>query len=704
MSFHGSEPGYSGLPLHALPALALDCETTGLDTENDRVIELAACRIFGDSEEVFEHLIDPGMPIPPKSTEIHHITDTDVAGKPAFSEVMTSFRTWAGKAVIIGYSIGFDIAVLRAEHARAGMKWQAPRSLDVRHLVQVLAPNLPEQSLEVTAEWLGVKIKDRHRALGDARVAAEMFKALIPKLREKNIVTLAQAERACQRLGHRLQQEAAGGWHDPAAVRASIDDTAMRIDSHPYRNQVRDIMSKPPLTAAADTAVSDILKTMMSKRISSIFVGTGTKAADFGILTERDILRAVDAGGAAALASPASAHAQKPLITIPDSTFVYRAIAKMTSRGVRHLAVEDADGNLVGALSARDLLRQRADSAIALGHTIEEAETPAKLGRIWRELIVVTRGLVAEQVDARDIAAIISQELQGLTQRAAQLAEMQMLAEGAGPPPCAYALLVLGSGGRGESLLAMDQDNAIVYADGAPDSDTDKWFERLGSIVADTLNDAGVEYCKGGIMAKNPEWRMSKTQWSERVRSWIGRAKPEDILNSDIFFDAVVVHGDQKLGREVLEDALAVAGENRNFLHVMESKASDFDSAVGWLGKIKTDNGRIDLKKNGIMPIFSAARAVALAHGLKERSTPGRLRAAKAADVRGAHLIDDLIEAHRIMLEAILFQQLRDIRDGIPLSNRVASAELDGHKRQELKWALERSASINDLMGTPARF
>ncbi len=704
MSFHGSEPGYSGLPLHALPALALDCETTGLDTENDRVIELAACRLFGYDDEIFEHLIDPGVPVPPKSTEIHHITDADIAGKPPFGEVMAQFSDWAGQAVVIGYSIGFDIAVLRAEHARAGLKWQAPRSLDVRHLVQVLAPNLPEQSLEITAEWLGVEIIDRHRALGDARVAARMFEALIPKLRDKGIVTLAQAERACQQLGQRLQQEAAGGWHDPAAVRATIVDTTMRIDSYPYRHQVRDIMSAPPLTTHADTPVADVLKAMMAKRFSSIFVGAGSKAKDFGILTERDILRAVDTGGAAALASPASAHAQKPLITVPDSTFVYRAIAKMTSRGLRHLAVEDADGNLVGALSARDLLRQRADSAIALGHTIEEAETPAKLGRIWRELIVVTRGLVAAQVDARDIAAIISQELQGLTQRAAQLAEAQIIAEGAGPPPCSYALLVLGSGGRGESLLAMDQDNAIVYADGEPGSDTDKWFERLGSIVADTLNDAGVVYCKGGIMAKNAEWRMSRAHWSERVQSWIGRAKPEDILNSDIFFDAVVVHGDQKLGRDVMDDAFRSAGENRNFLHVMEAKASDFESAVGWLGKIKTENGRIDLKKNGILPIFSAARVLALTHGFRERSTPGRLQAAKAADVHGTHLINDLIEAHRILLAAILHQQLRDIRDGIPLSNHVASAELNGHKRHELKWALARSSTICDLMGTPARF
>ena len=64
-------------------------------------------------------------------------------------------------------------------------------------------------------------------------------------------------------------------------------------------------------------------------------------------------------------------------------------------------------------------------------------------------------------------------------------------------------MLVLGSGGRGESLLAMDQDNAIVYADrdgGMSDEDTDQWFAELGARVSCILDLVGVPYCKGGVM------------------------------------------------------------------------------------------------------------------------------------------------------------------------------------------------------------
>lgn len=63
-----------------------------------------------------------------------------------------------------------------------------------------------------------------------------------------------------------------------------------------------------------------------------------------------------------------------------------------------------------------------------------------------------------------------------------------MAAEGLGPPPCAFVLLLLGSGGRGESLLAADQDNALIHQ-GAPD---EPWFAAQGERLAAILDAAGL--------------------------------------------------------------------------------------------------------------------------------------------------------------------------------------------------------------------
>jgi DNA polymerase-3 subunit epsilon/CBS domain-containing protein len=90
---------------------------------------------------------------------------------------------------------------------------------------------------------------------------------------------------------------------------------------------------------------------------------------------------------------------------------------------------------------------------------------------------------------------------------------------------------VLGSGGRGESLLAMDQDNALFFAEGEPGGAEDRWFEALGAHIADILHEVGLPYCKGGVMAKNAPWRGSAKTWRDRIAGWIRRSKPEDLLS-----------------------------------------------------------------------------------------------------------------------------------------------------------------------------
>ena len=201
----------------------------------------------------------------------------------------------------------------------------------------------------------------------------------------------------------------------------------------------------------------------------------------------------------------------KPLAAVPADAFVYRAIGRMSRLGVRHLGVVDETGRVVGALSARDLLRLRAGEALSLGDEIDAGRRRARARRRLGEAAAASPpSLLAEEVPARDIAAVISRELGALTRQAAVIAEERMREAGHGEPPCRYAVAVLGSAGRGESLLAMDQDNALVFADGEPGGAQDRWFEALGGHIADILHEVGVPYCKGGVMAKNPQWRGSR--------------------------------------------------------------------------------------------------------------------------------------------------------------------------------------------------
>lgn len=690
-------------PLVALEAVALDTETTGLDTVRDRVVQIGAVRLARGrvTGQTFETLVDPGIPIPEGGRGIHGIDDTMVRSAPAFAEAWARFGEFSGERVLIGYSIGFDLAVLEHEARRAGLAWTRPRTLCVRLLTQLLRPNLPDQSLDMIASWLGVTIAGRHSAPGDARAAADIFLALLPRLAERGLRTLGEAERACLDLSGEREAAARAGWADPA-TRPEAPPRAFRaVDPYAYRHRVRDLMSSPPVVVPETMEVRAALAKMAEGRISSLFVSasgeTGRPVGDYAIVTERDMMRLVAAEAENAFAVPVGRIASRPLASIRAEAFVYRAVARMDRLRIRHLAVRSEAGHLEGIVSARDLLRLRAGSAIALDDAIEAAASGPEMAELWSTLPAIAASLLEEEVAARTVAEIVSEELRAMTRRAAVLGENAMVAEGLGPAPCDYAVLVLGSGGRGESLLAADQDNAIVFAEGEPGGEADRWFAELGARMAATLDTAGVPFCKGGVMARNAEWRGSLATWRARAADWVRRSRPADLLNVDIFYDLAPVHGRLELGHAVFEDAWEAARDAPVFAKLLGARLEDLASPFSFFGRLQGDNGRLDLKKHGLFPIVAFARALAVAHQVRARSTRRRLEGLLALEIGGEGDLRAVLDAHETVLAAVLAQQSRDLEEGIPVSNKVELSRLSARDHRRLSAALRALANLPQL-------
>jgi DNA polymerase-3 subunit epsilon/CBS domain-containing protein len=686
-------------PLTALSAIVLDTETTGLDARQARIVEIAALRIKGeriDAALVFERRINPGVPIPPETTKVHGIADADVAAAPIFREIAPELAAWLGGRIVIGHTIGFDLALLKREYALAGLALPPRRALDVRLLARLAAPSLAKYDLDGLCAWLGVTVERRHSARGDALATAQVFARLLPKLREQGVRTLAEADAASRRLAE--QEARSGGGLMAIEDRPSAEAPLMGFDGFAYRHRVREVMSAPPVFMPGDALVRDAIAVLAERGISSVFLEGGE--GQYGIVTERDVLRALAREGAAALDGALFRIASFPVETAREDDHVYRAIGRMTRLQVRHLGVRDGSGRLVGALTPRNLLRQRGGGAIHLGDEIDSADAAGDLAEAFSRLPAIARGLLAEDVDPRGVAEIISGEVCAMTRRAVELCEEAMLREGLGGAPCPFAVLALGSAGRGESLLATDQDNAIVYAAGEAGGAEDRWFETLGTRFTAMLDEAGVPLCKGGVMARNAPWRMSRAAWLKRVERWVGRQNPEDLLNVDIFFDARAVHGDAALGEGVRAAGAALAARSPDFLVQLALKTTEPRAAFTLFGGLKTDeHGRVDLKKVGLLPIFSAARVIALRHAIDARGTPQRLRAAAAAGVASPERIETLIAAHGVILGAVLRQQLADIAAGAPLSPRVDPAILSKAERADLVDALKSVSIAVDLAG-----
>ncbi|MDH5613581.1 MAG: 3'-5' exonuclease, partial [Gammaproteobacteria bacterium] len=264
-------PPPSHTPLIALPVLVLDLETTGLDVKNDRVIQIGATGMQGDTiigQPQLNHLLNPGMPIPATSSAIHKIFDQDVVDAPRFIEVAEHLKTAMAGRVVVGQHIAFDIAILRHEFARNGLVWHEPTILDVSQLVGALKPTLPELSLESVTDFLGVVIQDRHTAMGDCLAAAQSWIKLIALLRERDIRTLGEALTLSNQRQDLILQQIQSGWLSPPDGLVSSTLTATsRIDSYVFEHRLADVMTQPPKILESGASLRTAAKTMMKNRI-----------------------------------------------------------------------------------------------------------------------------------------------------------------------------------------------------------------------------------------------------------------------------------------------------------------------------------------------------------------------------------------------------------------------------------------------------
>ncbi|XWX05090.1 helicase C-terminal domain-containing protein [Aggregatilineales bacterium SYSU G02658] len=153
------------------PLVSIDLETTGLNVETDAVIEIGAVKLVnGETIDVLDTLINPGVPLPPETTHITGIRQEDLRGKPTLADFLPTLREFIGDAAIVAHNASFDVAFLR----RVGLLRANP-VIDTLELASVLLPRMPRYGLGSLAASLGIAMEEEHRALADAKATAALY-------------------------------------------------------------------------------------------------------------------------------------------------------------------------------------------------------------------------------------------------------------------------------------------------------------------------------------------------------------------------------------------------------------------------------------------------------------------------------------------------------------------------------------------------
>lgn len=178
-----------------LRAIFYDTETTGIKADRDRIIEIAAYDPINNCSLV--ELINPGIPIPPEASKIHHITDEMVKNAPSFKEIGQKFIEFcSGDVVLIAHNNdAFDLHFLRHEFNRSELTFPEWRFLDSLKWARRYRPDLPRHTLQFLREIYNIPSNTAHRALDDVMVLYQVFQSMVDDLPIDQIFSLMQTKK-----------------------------------------------------------------------------------------------------------------------------------------------------------------------------------------------------------------------------------------------------------------------------------------------------------------------------------------------------------------------------------------------------------------------------------------------------------------------------------------------------------------------------
>lgn len=160
--------------------VCVDCESTGLEPKQDRIIEIAAVIFTFDTLlQTFDTLIDPQCEIPPLSTEIHHISQAMVQGQPTIQSVLPELLKMIDGHILVGHGISFDIALIAAEAKRHQIPCRIEQQpfFDTLRMARLYGES-PINSLQHLRQHFNIASEGAHRAMSDVIVNIEVFKHL----------------------------------------------------------------------------------------------------------------------------------------------------------------------------------------------------------------------------------------------------------------------------------------------------------------------------------------------------------------------------------------------------------------------------------------------------------------------------------------------------------------------------------------------
>jgi PAS domain S-box-containing protein len=424
-----------------------------------------------------------------------------------------------------------------------------------------------------------------------------------------------------------------------------------------------------------NVSIHEAASVMRRKNQDAIIV---TKDANqpVGIITDSDLRNRVVAREVD-FRRPVFEFMSSPLMRISDQSLLYEAVLQIKENSISHLVVEDRGGRIVGIFSNEDLLEVQRNSISYLIKEVDAAETVESLKKIHDKIPVLVKILLESGSKVRNITYLISTVTDAITHRLVEFAVDEM-----GEPPAKFAFLALGSEGRREQTLVTDQDNAIVFDDVPNEkfAEVNRYFLYFGKKINLWLDKIGYQYCKGEVMAGNPQWCQPISRWKKYFSDWINQKKEEGLLGVAIFFDFRIVYGSEKYAEELRRHINKIIDGKRTFFRLLANEVAKYSIPTD----IFKNNGQETTPgqgesfniKNAISPLIDFARVYSIQNHVSESNSLLRLEKLLRLNVIPEEEYHEMENMYSRMMEIRFRSHVNAILDNKAPDNMVTRDEL----------------------------
>lgn len=484
-------------------------------------------------------------------------------------------------------------------------------------------------------------------------------------------------------------------------VAAPVHRSTAQLEAYPFKKRLSEIMTTPVISVPLTLPAIEIAPLLTAHGIGAVAV-VDAENRPRGLVSERELVtRFLVNGEDPGQLTAADLMLGPPSCLTPDA-YMFEAMALMQIRRLQALLVV-AEEELVGIVTPRDLLHYRSQQPMLLLGNVRDEETIAGLGKIRSSIAPLVRTLLAENRGTPEIFEVLSYIHHGIIHRACELTLAQLALEGMPAPAVRWSLLVMGSAGRREMLLAPDQDHGLIWEDLTADQarEVEPFFARFGTTLTANLLAIGYPLCEGGVMSDNPLWRGSLRDWKDRIQEWVNNPEPMKVRFSSIFFDFVPLYGDTELAHDL---RVAIAGEINafaGFLFQMMSLDLRHKVPLSLLGRFVLEKegehrGEISIKQGGLIYLVDCIRIFAL-----ERQLPGTRTLDRLSGLEALNVFDNETSEHvRAAFEALSYLRLRNelamVDAGQSPSSYLDPLSLAKPERELLKEALQAVSKLQD--------